>query len=395
MAKLLRALLVEDSEIDAQLLLRELQQSGYVVEYERVETRAAMQQSLSGGVWDVVLCDYSLPQFNAVNALRILKESGIDIPFIVISGTIQEEAAVNVLKAGAHDFIVKGRFSRLAPAIDREVRDAEIRRAHRAGKAKREELTADLESISAELERFLYIAFHELRSPLVTIKGFLGKLAEDIHIKGPDQISDDIHRISGAVDKLNELLSDLLKLSQIERVRNPWQEVDLLKLTLELVQLQAARIDSKHVRVSVSPHMPSVYGDADRLREALENLIENAARHMGGQQNPLIEIGVGDADGQQAIFVKDNGMGIDPRYHDRIFNLFEKLDPISEGSGVGLAIVKRIVEIHGGRIWVESEGVGKGSTFYFTLSDGESLEQPRTPDPQVDPLQKPGKTRSR
>lgn len=372
MAKLLRTLLVEDSEIDAQLLVRELQRSGYVVEYERVETPAAMRQSLPGRVWDIVLCDYSLPQFNAIDALTILKESGVDIPFIVISGTIQEEAAVTVLKAGAHDFIVKGRFTRLAPAIDREIRDAEVRRSHRAGKARQEELTADLETTSAELEHFLYIAFHELRAPLVTIKGFLGKLAEDVQIKGSGHLSSDIERISGAADKLNELLSDLLKLSQIGHVTESWQEVDLLKLTTEVAQSQNTSVDSKDATVSISPDLPTVYGDPGRLKQALENLIENAAKHMGGQQNPLIEIGMEEADGQQAIFVRDNGIGIDPRYRDRIFKLFEKLDPSAEGSGIGLAIVKRIVEVHGGRVWVESEGIGKGSTFYFTLSNGAS-----------------------
>jgi signal transduction histidine kinase len=367
MAKLLRALLVEDSETDAHLLVRELERSGYVVESERVETRAAMQQSLSIRVWDVILCDYSLPQFNAVHALTTLKESGIDIPFLVISGTIQEEAAVTVLRAGAHDFIVKGRFARLAPAIEREIQDAEMRRSHRAGKAKQEELTADLETISAELERFLYTAFHELRNPLVTMKGFLGILAEDIETKRPDQIHSDLDRISGAVDKMNELLSDLLKLSQIGRINNPHQEVNLMQLTTEIIRTQEARFHSKNVRVDIAPSLRTVYGDPIRLREVLENLIENAANNLGDQQNPLIEIGMGEKEGQQVVFVRDNGRGIDPRYHHRIFNLFEKLDPTTEGSGIGLAIVRRIIEVHGGRVWVESEGEQKGSTFYFTL----------------------------
>ena len=131
MSALLRALIVEDWDADAQLVVRELRRHGYDVEYERVETRPAMEQALAQKGWDIILCDYSLPQFNAMNALATLKESSLDIPFFVISGTIEEESAVTALKAGAHDFMVKGRLARLVPAIEREMKEAEIRRAHR------------------------------------------------------------------------------------------------------------------------------------------------------------------------------------------------------------------------------------------------------------------------
>ena len=369
MARLLCVLLVEDSEDDAHLLLRELRQSGYDVEHARVETRAAMQQALSDKVWDVILCDYNLPQFNAMIALETLKESGIDIPFLIVSGTIEEESAVTALKAGAHDFIVKGRFARLIPAIEREMQEAEIRRSYRESEARHADLTANLESISAELERFLYIAFHELKSPLVTIKGFLGLLTEDIQADRSDQTKKDIERIAGAVDKMNQLLSDLLKLSRIGRIVHPYEEVDLFQLTNETVLMLDSSTRSNHVSARVSPDLPVVYGDPVRLREVMENLIENAVNHIGDQQAPRIEIGVRDKEGQQIIFVKDNGQGIDPRYHNRIFNLFEKLDLATEGSGIGLAIVKRIIEVHGGNVWVESQGEQKGSTFYFTLPD--------------------------
>jgi signal transduction histidine kinase len=371
-AKLLRVLFVEDSEDDAHLLLRELQHSEYEIEYERVETRAAMKQALLNEEWDIILCDYNLPQFNAMIALETLKESGLDIPFLVVSGTIEEESAVTALKAGAHDFIVKGRFARLVPAMEREMAEAEIRRSYREAEARQANLTANLEAISAELERFLYTAFHELKSPLVTIKGFLGLLSEDLQANRSDQVNKDIERIAGAVDKLKDLLSDLLTLSRIGRVIHPHQEVDLFQLTQETVHMLDESILPKSVSISISPDLPTVYGDPIRLREVLENLIENAAKHLGSQKSPLIEIGTREQEGQKVIFVRDNGRGIDPRYHNRIFNLFEKLDLTTEGSGVGLAIVKRIIEVHGGKIWVESEGEQKGSTFCFTLPDHRS-----------------------
>src|SRR5688572_1394559 len=179
MATLLRALIVEDSEDDTQVILRELRRGGYEVEYERVEARLAMETALSQRAWDVILCDYTLPKFSAEGALKTLHQSGLDLPVIVISGIIEEESAVELLRAGAHDFILKTKFARLLPAIKRELKDTEIRRLQRAAEAERKDLIARLEAINSEIERFTYLAFHDLRAPLVTIKGFVGSLKQD------------------------------------------------------------------------------------------------------------------------------------------------------------------------------------------------------------------------
>ncbi len=192
-------------------------------------------------------------------------------------------------------------------------------------------------------------------------------LNSDLQTNSQDQIQKDIRRIKGAADKMDELLSDLLELSRIGRVINPPEQVDLFQLTQDAVETLDERIRSKKVTVNISPDLPIVYGDRIRLREVMENLIDNAAKYTGNQQNPVIEIGTREEDGQRIIFVKDNGLGIDPRYQTRIFNLFEKLDPTMEGTGLGLALIKRIIELHGGRGWVESKGEGHGSTFCFTI----------------------------
>ena len=131
MTTYLRILLVEDSEDDASLLLREIRRGGYGIEFERVETAGGMHAALARQPWDLIICDFSLPSFSAPHALEVLKKSGIDLPFIIVSGTIGEESAVNALKAGAHDFIIKGNFSRLLPAIERELKDATVRRERR------------------------------------------------------------------------------------------------------------------------------------------------------------------------------------------------------------------------------------------------------------------------
>src|SRR5690349_21598959 len=125
----LRILIVEDSEDDAELMMREVRRGGYAVEFERVETQTAMQEALSRGSWDIILSDYTMPEFSAMAAMQTLKESGLDIPLLVVSGTIGEETAVAALKAGAHDFLLKGKLARLVPAIGRELRDAETRRS--------------------------------------------------------------------------------------------------------------------------------------------------------------------------------------------------------------------------------------------------------------------------
>ena len=231
----------------------------------------------------------------------------------------------------------------------------------------RERLISQLEASNAELERFTYTVSHDLRNPLVTIKGFLGMLAKDIQDNRQDKILDDFSRISGAADKMDILLSELLELSRIGRIMNPPERIDLMELVQEAVETLNARLRSSGITVEVAPNLPHVYADRLRLREVFENLIDNAAKYMGDQPQPAIEIGVREQAENRIFYIKDNGMGIESRYHDKVFGLFEKLDPTIEGTGIGLALVKRIIETHGGQVWVESDGAGMGSAFCFTL----------------------------
>jgi signal transduction histidine kinase/large-conductance mechanosensitive channel len=244
--------------------------------------------------------------------------------------------------------------------------------------AERKKLISQLEANNAELERFTYTVSHDLRNPLVTIKGFLGMLRKDLGEGKEDHVATDLQRIENAADKMHALLADLLELSRIGRIMNPPQDVDLSRVVHEAIETLDARLRSKNVVVQASLEFPVVYGDRVRLREVFENLIDNAAKYTGDQPNPLIEIGTRNDDGEPVFFVKDNGLGIETRFQQRIFGLFEKLNPTSEGTGVGLALIKRIIEVHGGKIWVESEGMGKGSTFCFTIPDSrKTMDQGR------------------
>jgi len=235
--------------------------------------------------------------------------------------------------------------------------------------AERQKLIAELENKNAELERFTYTVSHDLRSPLVTIRGFLGYLERSANTGNMESFHKDMARISSATDHMDNLLKDVLELSRIGRLVNKPVDVPFGELVKEAVEIVHGRLNARGITLQTQPNLPLVHVDKPRLIEVLQNLIDNAAKYIGDRQtNPMIEIGTTgtDVSGKQTFFVRDNGMGIAPEYHERIFGLFDKLDAASEGTGIGLALVKRIVEFHGGRIWVESE-VGKGSIFYFTL----------------------------
>lgn len=238
----------------------------------------------------------------------------------------------------------------------------------------RKKLITELEAKNTELERFNYTVSHELKSPIVTIKGFLGSVEKDIRENNFEAAKKDFPRISKATDNLYRTLSDLLELSRLGHTVNEFEEVDLTRLAHEAMETIHARIQAKRVKVHISSQMPKVRGDRLRLHEVFENLIDNASKYTGSQQFPQIEIGV-RMEEPPVIFIHDNGLGVDPKYHETIFGLFNKLDNNSEGTGIGLAIVKRIIETHGGKIWVESEGPGKGSTFCFTLPEHSLSEQ--------------------
>ena len=238
----------------------------------------------------------------------------------------------------------------------------------------RENLIDELEKKNAELERFTYTVSHDLKSPLITISGFLGVLEEDLLSGDIEQLKSSIHYISNAAHKMHHLLEDLLQLSRIGRIVGPSANIALVEVMHEALALIAGRISQSGVRVDIAPDLPVVYGDPIRIREVFENLIDNAVKFMGDQAEPRIEIGMRAEQGEHIVFVKDNGIGIDPAYQDRVFGLFEQLNPNGEGTGIGLATVKRIVELHGGRIWLESGGPEQGTTFCVTFGKSSSLQ---------------------
>ena len=236
----------------------------------------------------------------------------------------------------------------------------------------RANLVSELEGRNAELERFTYTVSHDLKSPLVTIRGFLGYLHQDAKANDMMRFERDLSRIANAADRMQLLLNDLLELSRVGRIVNPPEDIPFEKITRETIEFIAGAIEESRVTVEVQKNLPVIRGDRLRLIEVIQNLISNAIKFVGDQPEPRVDIGAAgiDTDGKAILFVRDNGIGIDPQYHERVFGLFNRLNPDIDGTGIGLTLVKRIVEVHGGRVWVESQ-LGAGATFFFTLPIAE------------------------
>ncbi len=225
---------------------------------------------------------------------------------------------------------------------------------------------------NTELERFAYIISHDLKSPIITIKGFTGSLERDLLRGNHERMAGDLKRVSDAADRMNDLLRDLLELSTIGRIINTPEAVDMNLLLADVLAQLAGPLKNHNMTVDVQTDLPTVFCDKRRMAEVLQNLIENAVNYMGEQEEPQIQFGMREDDGKNIFFVQDNGIGIDSRHHEKVFGLFNKLDASSSGTGIGLALVNRIIKAHGGRVWVESKGEGLGSRFCFTVGHYEN-----------------------
>ena len=251
---------------------------------------------------------------------------------------------------------VKLRTSELAETVDQLQREIE----------ERERISAELENKNSELERFAYTISHDLKSPLVTIQGFVGLLRQDIADLQMERVGGDLDKISDAADTMKLLLDDLLELSRVGQVVGEMSDCRLSDIAQQAAESLTGKIEECGIELEIED-MPSARVDTTRIREVYQNLIENAIKYMGEQQAPRIRVGAEVKDDMLHCFVSDNGIGIEDKFQEQIFGLFQRLSNDNSGTGIGLALVKRIIEVHGGEAWVESEGLGKGTSLWFTL----------------------------
>jgi PAS domain S-box-containing protein len=273
---------------------------------------------------------------------------------------LRKDGTVFFADIGGGSTVVNGRrlvVGFFADVTERKRAEEEIRRTSK-----------ELQEKNDELNRFVFAVSHDLRSPLVTIQTFQGHLEQDVRSRDAGRMEKDLGYIRNAADKMGRMLDELLRLSRVGRMINPSEEVPLQAIVKEALDLVAGRITARGVRVDLTEEPIVLYGDRTRLVEVFQNLVDNSAKFMGDQPAPRVEIGVEQAGEELVLYVRDNGIGIGPEVQPLVFGLFHKLDPGAEGEGIGLALVRRIVELHGGRIWLESEGLGKGTTFRFTLA---------------------------
>jgi signal transduction histidine kinase len=383
MAQPLRVLIVEDDERDAALVLHELRRCDYEVTYERVETPEAMTAALEKQPWDVVLSDFTMPRFSAPAALSLVKERALDLPFIIVSGTIGEETAVTSLRAGAHDFLVKGALARLVPAIERERREAGIR-------AERNKMREQL-LISERMASVGMLAAgvaHEINNPLAILTANLELAGEQLagllsqeNAPGPPIAPAAVNQLlqdaQEAAERIRLIVRDLGSLSRSN------DEEQHVSVELHRVLDSSLRMASNEIRhraqlVRSYGEVPLVKGSEAKLGQVFINLIVNAAHAIPEGRAATNEIKIvtrTDEAGCAVVEVHDTGSGIPPSILPRIFDAFFTTKAVITGTGLGLAICHRIVTAYGGRISVESQ-VGRGSIFrtVFPPAHGKAAE---------------------
>jgi signal transduction histidine kinase len=371
MPKSLKVLIVEDSEHDLELLLRALRQGGYEPVYTRVETAPAMTAALDREAWDIVLADYSMPGFSGQAALALLKERGTDIPFIVVSGSIGEENAVGILKAGAQDFVLKDRPARLIPAIERELREAEGRRARRS----LEEQLRHAQKMEAVGQLAGGIA-HDFNNVLTAILGYGELLQRAIDPSSP--LFTKVEHILAAGERAAGLTKQLLAFSRK-------QVIELRVLDLDEVARKIApmlrRLIGEHIELQLisTKGLGRVKADRGQMEQIIMNLAVNARDAMpnGGSlviRTDNVELQEGDLrhapnapPGRYIkLTVSDTGCGMSEDTLARIFEPFFTTKEPGKGTGLGLATVYGIVQQSGGCLGVDSE-LHHGTTFTIYL----------------------------
>lgn len=361
----LKILSLEDLEEDFFLITHALKKAGVDFTAKRVDNREEFTKALDQFGADIILCDHSLPQFNSSEALRIFQQRKLEIPFILVTGAVSEEFAVSSLKLGADDYVLKSNLARLPNVIENALKQKEAERAKREAATALEKQNEALLKINQELDSFVYSISHNLRAPLMSVLGLLDLARNESNSEVIQQYHD---MMKSSVCKLDETLKEILEYSRNARQGLVIKEIDFEKTVNDNFERMQFMPGYERIRKDIFIEGESrFYSDHYRLSLILNNLISNAIKYSDPQkENSFIQIHITVREDKVLLIFKDNGIGIEQGYIQKVFNMFFRATEKNEGAGLGLYIVKEAVEKLGGTIELESQ-VGKGTVFKIEL----------------------------
>ena len=360
--------MLEDLQEDVGLIERTLKKEGMSFVSRRVDRQEEFTESLATFQPDVILSDHALPQFNSLEALKICRKLAVNVPFILVTGTVSEEFAVSCLKQGADDYVLKTNMVRLPSAILNAMKqrhqEARRRKAERTLRKQNEELV----KINKELDSFVYSVSHNLRAPLMSVLGLINLV--QLENRQPDiAMTNYFQMMQQSIHKLDETLKEILDYSRNARSALAIAEVDILRMIEESFDRLKYMDGSDDIRKSIVSPEDSVpfYTDPYRLSVIINNLVSNAIKYRDVQKDVhTLEVSAEVDDRGLTLEVRDNGIGISEDYLPRIFEMFFRATERSEGAGLGLYIVKETVDKLHGSISVNS-ALGTGTTFRIAL----------------------------
>lgn len=378
-------LMLEDEAQEADLIQGILRAGDLAFKLRSVRTREGFERALEEGRPDLILSDQGNKEFNSVAALSLARQKRPDVPFIFITGSDEDPLALEALEQGADGFISKEHLPHWVPKLKRSLRFAEREAEHlrreqalRDDRQKSERVRAELEervgrksrelqAASKELEAFSYSVSHDLRAPLRHINAFIFLLEQSLQPNLDEESRRRLRVVADAAEHLGELVDDLLSLSRVGRQELRKVPVSLTSLVKEARANLHEETRGRDIDWRIGM-LPVVQGDPVALRQVLINLLSNAIKYSAPRAHAVIELGCQNAPEETICFVRDNGVGFDMKHVSRLFGVFQRLhdERDFEGTGIGLAIVRRVIQRHGGRVWAEGV-VDQGATFYFAL----------------------------
>jgi signal transduction histidine kinase len=361
----LQVLVVEDNPLDAALAVRALHKDGFDVTADVVQDESGFIKALHTHPPEVVLADYNLPGWKGMDALSVIRREGLDIPMILVSGALGDVNAVECIKQGATDYVLKDGLARLPEVIRRALREKHERSLRLKVEVDLARKVDELARSNADLEQFAYVASHDLQEPLRMVTAYTQLLGERYRGRLDENADKFIGYASEGALRMQVLIQDLLAFSRVGR-KEASKSFDCNDAVKEALLALTSAIEESGADVTQG-ELPTLWADRTQIVQLFQNLIGNAIK-FHGKEPPTVSVQAEKVGEQWQFSVSDNGIGIEPQYAENVFVVFQRLHGRSDypGNGIGLAICKKIVEGYGGKIWVESQG-GSGSSFKFTM----------------------------